>query len=300
MFKGCLKMKKVPVFAYSDWDIIPVLCAVLHLSFVIWLFLAFPSLPWWCLLVLGCLYAYSISWNINGVSHNFIHNPYFKSKILNRLFSLIESLAIGFSQTFYYYIHMRHHQGNSDYKNNRGDTLDWLSIYRYSKDDGPENVWKYTFLSYFRDDPMVTYRELYRQSPEEAKWGIVEVVCYIGMIILGVILNWEFMLYLFLFHYLGNCLSSLNGFYEHYGGNPNLPIAWGVSNYGKLYNWIWFNNGYHAEHHYRPKMHWTKLPSFHQKIEKEQREAGVHVISHAHALGFLETKPVWSMDAVKI
>ena len=29
------------------------------------------------MLILGLIYSVSISWNINGVSHNFIHNPYF-------------------------------------------------------------------------------------------------------------------------------------------------------------------------------------------------------------------------------
>ena len=39
-----------------------------------------------------------------------------------------------------------------------------------------------------------------------------------------------------------------------YGGNPDKPIAWGVSSYNKLYNWNWFYSGYHAEHHFRPKV----------------------------------------------
>ena len=89
------------------------------------------------------------------------------------------------------------------------------------------------------------------------------------------------------FNYLGNCLSSLNGYFEHLGGNPDLPIAWGVSSYSTLYNLIWFNNGYHAEHHFRPRMHWTKMRQFHESIKKEQEAAGVHTIRHCHALGFL-------------
>ena len=55
------------------------------------------------------------------------------------------------------------------------------------------------------------------------------------------------------FWYLGHCFSYLNGYYRHYGANPDKPIAWGVSSYGKIYNWLFFYNGYHAEHHFRPK-----------------------------------------------
>lgn len=39
------------------------------------------------------------------------------------------------------------------------------------------------------------------------------------------------------FYYFGHSLSSLNGYYEQFQGNPDAPIAWGVSAYNKLYNW---------------------------------------------------------------
>jgi len=276
------------IFAYTNWDIIPVLCGIGHLLYVIGMFLIFPHAPWWLLGLLGCLYAISISWNINGVSHNFIHCPYFTRRWMNRLFSLVESLAIGFSQTYYHAIHMRHHRGNNDRQDERGDTVDWLSYYRYGKNGQPENVWAFTFLSYFRDDPKATMQDIKQYFPEEAGWAKFEVVCYVAFIILGFVLSWKFMLFLIPFNYLGNCLSSLNGFYEHFGGNTEVPIAWGVSCYGTLYNWIWFNNGYHAEHHYRPRTHWLQYPSLHQQIRDEQKTAGVHVIKNCHALGFLE------------
>ena len=69
-------------------------------------------------------------------------------------------------------------------------------------------------------------------------------------------------LYFLPFFYLGHCFSYLNGYYRHYGANPDKPIAWGVSSYGKIYNWLFFYNGYHAEHHFRPKVHWTKMEAF--------------------------------------
>src|SRR6185436_14162185 len=31
------------------------------------------------------------------------------------------------------------------------------------------------------------------------------------------------------------------------------------SHHGQLYNWLFFNDGYHAEHHARPGRHWTRL-----------------------------------------
>jgi len=90
------------------------------------------------------------------------------------------------------------------------------------------------------------------------------------------------------FWYLGHCFSYLNGYYRHYGANPDKPIAWGVSSYGKIYNWLFFYNGYHAEHHFRPKVHWTTMEKFHQSIEDLQKQEGVRTIKRAHMLGFLD------------
>jgi hypothetical protein len=52
---------------------------------------------------------------------------------------------------------------------------------------------------------------------------------------------------------IGLALCALHGHYEHARGAT-------VSHYGKLYNLLFFNDGYHIEHHARPGAHWTQLP----------------------------------------
>jgi hypothetical protein len=47
-------------------------------------------------------------------------------------------------------------------------------------------------------------------------------------------------------------LCWLHGYYEHCHGT--------VSHHGRLYNGLFFNDGYHVEHHTRPGLHWTCLP----------------------------------------
>jgi fatty acid desaturase len=276
------------IFAHSYWDIIPVFFGIAHLAYLLMMFVLFEHLPWWANVLLALVYAVSISWNINGISHNFIHNAYFKSEILNRIFSLIQSVTMVFSQTFYDNVHRRHHVGNSDLPDAEGKTRDPLSIYLHGKDGQPENVWAYTFKSYFRDDPGEIFNDIKRRSSFLAWYGVFEIAVSILVVIIGFALNWKFMLFMVPFYYLGHSFSSLNGFYEHYKGNPNLPIAWGVSSYSWLYNFIWFNNGYHAEHHYRPSQHWTQMKTLHKQLADKQKEAGVHVIKWSHGLGFLQ------------
>jgi fatty acid desaturase len=282
------RRSSMKVFAYSKWDAVCVLCGLLHFAYVITFFFVFPYAPWWLLICMGIIYSVSVSWNINGVSHNLIHNPFFKSRILNRLFGVMESVTLGISQTFYKHVHHRHHMGNSDRPDENGETHDWISIYRHGHDGEAENPWSYIFLSYLREDPKRIYREMKRKNPVDARWGIIEIVILGATIAIGFVLDWKFWIFFLPFYYLGHCCTYLNGFFLHYGGNPDKPIAWGVSSYDKWYNLLWFNNGYHAEHHYRPKLHWTKMDQFHHDILEQQRKEGVRVITPPHALGFLD------------
>ena len=61
--------RKRGVFAYSTCDASPVVAALLHMAYVVTVFAIFRRTPWWLLIPMGFVYALSISWNINGISH---------------------------------------------------------------------------------------------------------------------------------------------------------------------------------------------------------------------------------------
>src|SRR5689334_6359992 len=79
------------IFAHTRWDIVPTLAGLFHLTYFLAMFWLYPRMPLWFMLVMGFVYALMINANINGVGHNFIHNPFFRSPLLNRLFSLCNS-----------------------------------------------------------------------------------------------------------------------------------------------------------------------------------------------------------------
>jgi fatty acid desaturase len=285
------------IFAHTRWDIIPTLAALFHLGYFVAMYFLFPHTPLWIMLIIGFVYSLMINANINGVSHNFIHNPFFRSATLNHLFGILESVACCFSQTYYDVVHMQHHKGNSDRPGEDGETIDWISIYRHGHDGEAENPWTYVFASFFRDNPAAIERELRKRGQEEARWGKIELAVFITVLVTTAVIvpvrpiqfiNWRYMCFFLPFFYLGHCFSYLNGYYRHYGGDPDKPIAWGVSAYGKIYNWIFFYNGFHAEHHFRPKIHWTQMERFQQGIAELQKKENVRVIKHAHMLGFLD------------
>ncbi|HEY8229849.1 MAG TPA: hypothetical protein VIG31_05280, partial [Rhodanobacteraceae bacterium] len=88
-------------FAYTGWDVIPALMVLGHVAFLAWLFFGFHRTPWWLWIPCACIYSISISWSINGPSHSFIHNEFFKWAWLNRVYSFLFSLVDGFSQEWY-------------------------------------------------------------------------------------------------------------------------------------------------------------------------------------------------------
>jgi hypothetical protein len=51
---------------------------------------------------------------------------------------------------------------------------------------------------------------------------------------------------------LGLGLCYIHGYFEHARGT--------TSHYGSFYNFWFFNDGYHVEHHARPAGHWSQLP----------------------------------------
>ncbi len=65
---------------------------------------AAPSIP---------VVALGIWWDSNTVSHHFIHLPFFRSNVWNRLYSIYLTLVLGFPQSLWRERHLAHHSGRA-------------------------------------------------------------------------------------------------------------------------------------------------------------------------------------------
>jgi fatty acid desaturase len=255
-------------FRYSAHDCIPAVCGVGIVSLIFWTFLSFQTLSWWVLAPAFIAIAWSYCWNMQCISHNFIHNPFFTSTWLNRAYSVLETLALGVPHVLYHHYHMNHHFGDSDRKGPNGTTKDWSSIYRYSKDDQPEGFVRYCLVSFFRVEVGPVLRVVARHGPKEVAQTIVESIALGAFWITMAVVNWRYLIFFYLpSYYLGWVLSYAEGYLEHFGAEPSNPYANSVSSYNRLYNLLWFNNGYHQEHHWDPKVHWTQMSTLHNRLE---------------------------------
>jgi fatty acid desaturase len=277
------------VFRHSAWDAVPAVLVFAHLSLLLLFFAAWPQLGWPARLAGALLYGLAIGWNQDSVAHNFIHNPFFTSKLLNRLTEFALTLENGAPQTMYRWVHMRHHAGNSDRPDARGRTVDPISIYRYGGEGRAEPMLSYVLKGFWRDDgPFEVARQIRARRPDEARRALQEFWVLVAAYGALLVLRWDFVVTLAPFYYLGQSLSFLIAYYEHLGADPDAAIAAGVSTYGPAYNLLFLNNGYHAEHHHRPKQHWTQMAPLRDETDAAQRAAGVRVIRPPHFLGFLD------------
>ena len=100
------------MFAHSKWDAVLVLVCLLQLGLTGYAVWAFPLLEWPALVGLGAALVFLTCTNYQCVAHNQIHNPFFTSKLLNRLFTALNSLALGMPGTLYRFHHLNHHRRN--------------------------------------------------------------------------------------------------------------------------------------------------------------------------------------------
>lgn len=157
--------------------------------------LAWPVLP---------VIAIGVWWNSNTISHHFIHRPFFRSRLLNLIFSAYLSVLLGIPQALWRDRHLAHHAG-----------VEWRL--------------------------RLTGRLIFEMALVVGFWTILAVY------------EPRFFVAAYLPGYLiGLGLCAVQGYYEHARG--------ATSHYGSIYNFLFFNDGYHVEHHAYPRLHWTQLP----------------------------------------
>ncbi|HTL10945.1 MAG TPA: fatty acid desaturase [Bdellovibrionota bacterium] len=245
-------------------------CMIWGLTLVFW-----DALDGWTLVPLSLLAAFLICTNFQCVAHNFIHNPFFGDTALNGAFSLVNTLCLGIPQSLYTAHHLNHHQYNNQ-------TGDWSALHRYSKKPGTqEALWRYAIVGPIRADIGPAFkgaRTLGLGSLVVAEAGLLAAVVVAAFAIHA---TWvvEFFLPTL---YLGHILAYAENYLEHDRADPAKRMANSVSCYSSWYNRIWFNNGYHQEHHAYPRINWTRIPEARGRMLPESQR---RVVKHAHWFG---------------
>ncbi|MDF1782509.1 MAG: fatty acid desaturase [Alcanivoracaceae bacterium] len=268
---------------HNKMDAWVVLVVAAEVAALVTIVLLNRHLAWWFLVPVGILISVVICANYQSQAHQAIHNPFFVYKPLNSLFGVMCSMALGMPYTLFKHHHFNHHTGNNDKPSQPRATRDLSSSYRFSpREDKPENLLIYTLLGPFRLD----WGYYIRQARK--KGDILNVVTE-SLAIIGMMLCFAWIdLHFFLVWYLpvwvaAQHLSFFHNYVEHHNAIPGNRLTDAVSCYDRAYNFLFFNNGYHQEHHFSPSTHWTQMKALRaQMLPDEARK----VVRHGHFMNF--------------
>ena len=164
-------------------------------------------------------------WSANTISHNFIHRPFFGRRTANRLYSAYLTLVLGFPQTLWRQRHLKHHAETGPSK------FEGPYVRTGEHDVRPRKV----------VGPFGFRRAIAIEVVLLAAFWTVLATQLTPWFLTAYLPGWA----------IGLGLCQLQGYYEHARGTR--------SHYGRLYNFLFFNDGLHVEHHQRPGLHWTQL-----------------------------------------
>ncbi len=258
----------------------------------------------------GLLVAMTV-YNVIIVSHLFTHAPWFHAPLLNGLASALNSVNIGQSVQAYQLTHVRnHHRYNNDRRGPDGLTRDRSSTFQDGVNGEPASLFRYAFVGAFSTlldnaRALLTVTRLWRvgagdanllalaartpaKRAEELRQVQLDRAAYFAALCVFAALSWRWTLFCYLpALYLALALVNLQNYYEHFGASPDSRYTDSVSHYGRLYNLLAFNDGYHQEHHLRPQTHWSRM----REVYREHRarlDAAERIVSPVPAMfGFL-------------
>jgi len=251
------------LWRYSRWEARLLVASALQTALNVWLARTWDRRDWGELLWLWPLGTVLFWYNTVVVTHNFLHTPWFAWPALNRAYAALDSINLGVPVTLCRVHHLNHHRHANDPPDRFGRTRDHSSTFRFGVDGRPERGLTYALLGLFRCGTAEAWREAL--SGDERHRLLTELgACGAGLAVYLALAPGFVVLYLIPVFYAGAVLGVVTNYRQH-GGHRAGPSPNAVSGYGRLYNWLCCNEGYHREHHRRPGVHWTARPALREE-----------------------------------
>ena len=209
------------------------------------------------------------------IAHNHNHRATFQGRRWNNGFGHVLTFFYGYPTLMWIPTHsLNHHH----YVNRPGDAT---ATWRYTN---KHNLWvalTYPFVSgYFQSFPIREYiSKVKKQKPELYSRIRFQYILWIGAyVLMGVLAGYlhhhkqtGLGLYVWFFSVILPAIASSTtimffNFIQHVHTD-----AWSDHDHsrnftGRVFNFLFFNNGYHTAHHNSPALHWSELPAAHNEI----------------------------------
>jgi beta-carotene hydroxylase len=213
------------------------------------------------------------------ITHNHLHTSIFKQQWQNQLLNLALTITGGCAAT---HMMIPHHYNHHKHRCN---SQDWATPKLLGKSQGIQRLLRYPIeMAKATDIGLKTPESLQLLKPLKKKMEIENFVL-LTFISITLILNWAIaLIFVILPWFISTILLLEANLLQHDGCDSNSRFNHSRNFTGKLSNWFCFNNGYHTIHHLQPKLHWSLLPEFHNRIVKPHIDSNLEEKS---IIGFL-------------
>ncbi len=267
------------LFRFSNKDTYLIAFTVAMLVLPVTLALSKISLPW--LILISAVHSFVLVVLQNSSLHHHTHWPTFNSKKYNNIYECFLGAASGIPVQVWKIGHLIHHKHVNDKPDETGHTKDHTSVYRNGKNGNVQNFWKYILVDgiggikhYWYQIPYYAVTLKTDKNVKKEYWS------FRIFILLIMIINFKYGILLLLTYLISYVINQANSYGEHWGylhlrGDTTRDS---YSNYGKLFNWVTFNAGFHQEHHHRPGVHWSKLPTVTEQLPPGRKILRKHAV----------------------
>lgn len=267
------------LFRFSNKDTYLIIFTLVMLAVPV--ALAFSSLSITWLVLISAVHSFVMVVHQNSSLHHHTHWATFNNKTHNSIYECVLSAASGVPSQVWRIGHLIHHKYVNDVPDHTGHTKDPTSVYFGGKNGEVLNFWKYSFISgasaasyYLYKIPYYVLTLNQEKNIKREYWSFRIFIAVIALI------NFQYSVILLLAYLLSYAINQANSYGEHWGylhlsGDTTRDS---YSNYGKWFNLLTFNAGYHQEHHHRPGTHWTKLPEVTPYLPNDRK------VLHKHAV----------------
>jgi beta-carotene hydroxylase len=243
----------LPLRYYEDIRSIFFLVLLSILFFVQWT----GMLQHWTLFLMSCVFAFIAC----VIKHNHIHKGVFTNRYWNRALEYFLGFCTGQSTTSIIPVHNeRHHaQNHSDQDFVRSTVvnfnINWMNLaVFFFVVVRLVHLNKSTDISIWRRKKPRLYLRIQRERLIVLAFGGTLLFLDWKATLIYLCVPWIFAQW---------CIVSIN-LLQHQDCDHHSEYNHSRNITGSLSNWLFLNSGFHAAHHLRPTMHWSRLPRFHQ------------------------------------
>jgi fatty acid desaturase len=216
----------------------------------------FVDSPW--ILAAAWLLSIPLTGGIGAWSHHHQHCFTFRSVALNRALELGHALQTGIATHLWVLHHVFGHHLN--YLDQTKDESGWRD--KSGKQMGVlEYIVTVMLTSYWR--AFKVGKKLPQYQGPFVTWSLITLAIVVGLVWYRPIPG----LLVFVLPMVSGLAWIVWATYDHHAGLPTddqWSASYNIEN--RLYNFISCNLGYHTAHHYKPGVHWSRLPRLHREI----------------------------------